>query len=299
MHWIAIVNPASGGGLSTRVQNQINKHLSKLTSEIYVTKYPGHATELVQAHSTAEAIAIVGGDGTLFECLGGINGDTPRLSIIPSGTGNSLAQDMGILTWRQGISNCLDGVERTVDTIGITYLLEDGRSARCHCASTTGLGYPSNAVVLGNRRLKKLGRYCYPVSGVIQSFLGNRISGNILIDDIKIDASDLKGIFINNTQFAGNFRAFPEAEYDDGLFDVLCMHVGPLRQNLQNILVLNENYSYMPSHNYRAKKLHIELDTPLPLMLDGEIIEGVVDVKFVIESKAITCIIPNSTVFNA
>lgn len=292
MSILAIINPASGGGKTDSEIYALKQSLNKITEHIQLTEYPGHATELVKASTSIQTIVVAGGDGTLFECLNGINGFEQTIALIPVGTGNSLAQELGIKNWKTGVATCTFGEEQKIDAIRIRYKSENGHNAKIRGLATIGLGYPANAVVLGNNKFKKLRQWCYPVSGLIQSFGQNKIIGTARLDNIAINLTGVTGIFINNTQYAGNFRAFPNASISDGVFDIMVMSVGPIRQNIQNLMVLMENYSYMPSRSYQAKKFTVELKVPIPLMVDGEIIPDIVEAEFSIESGSVNCRVP-------
>jgi len=290
MRWLAIINPASGGGKSAQEVDKLIRKISDLTSDIEITKYPGHATELARRAKHADAIAVVGGDGTIYESINGMDLNKTTLGIIPVGTGNSLAQNLNILNWFDGLEACRNNSAARVDLIEVQFQNQNGDSVRCYSTSTIGLGYPANTVKLGNRRFKNFGKACYPISGVVQIFLKNDLDGSFSINGVVRHVEHIKGIFINNTQFAGNFRAFPDAKVNDGLFDVMKMSVGPLRQNIQNLLVLFEQYFYMPVEQFSTDHLHINLEQPQLLMIDGEIYKDVIEVDFRINPKAMRCI---------
>lgn len=292
MNILAIINPASGGGKTDSEIFALEQSLRKIADRILLTKYPGHATEIVKDSNNIDTIAVVGGDGTLFECLNGLNSCRQIIALVPAGTGNSLAQNLGIRNFETGIANCELGGVQEIDAILIHYKCKTGWNAQIRCLATTGMGYPANAVVLGNNRLKNLNRWCYPIAGLIQSFRRNKIIGTAQVDGTEIDITGVKGMFINNTQYAGNFRVFPKANVSDGKLDIMTMTVGAIKQNIQNLMVLMENYTYMPSHSYQAKEFIVNLKVPIPLMIDGEIIPDVIEAKFEIEPASVNCLVP-------
>ena len=290
MRWLAIINPASGVGKSAKEMDNLISKLAVLTTVIEITEYPGHATEIARRAKQIDAIAVVGGDGTIYESINGMDLHKTTLGIIPVGTGNSLAQNLNISYLMDGLEACRNMSTAIIDLIEVQFQKQNGDSLRCYSTSTIGLGYPANAVKLGNRRFKIFGKACYPISGVVQIFLKNDLDGSFSINGEVRHIEHIKGLFINNTQFAGNFRAFPDAKVDDGLFDVMKMSVGPLRQNIQNLLVLFEQYFYMPSEQFSTDQLHINLEQPQSLMIDGEIYQDVIEVHFRINPKAMRCI---------
>lgn len=299
MTTLAIVNPASGGGKTRSEIKALARSLKSVAETVKVTEYPGHATELVRKSPHVEIFVVAGGDGTLFECINGIDREHGKtLALVPAGTGNSLAHNLGIPNWEAGVTNCISGKKQRIDTIRVWYKCRNNQTARITCLTTAGIGYPAETVMLGNRRFKHLKRWCYPVSGVIQSLRCNKVTGTAAIDNGEMDLSGIKGMFINNTEYAGNFRAFPHASISDGAFDVMTMTVDPVRQNIQNLMVLMGTHRYMPSHTCRAQKLSFELETPMPLMVDGEIIPDIVAAEFTIDPHSVTCLVPSANIFS-
>ena len=86
---IVVINPTSGHGLNEKLASKIKEVLTKFRykSEVYITKYPNHAEEIVE-NADCDLLISVGGDGTFYEAM---NGNFRRkksllLSHIPVGT---------------------------------------------------------------------------------------------------------------------------------------------------------------------------------------------------------------------
>jgi len=99
-----IYNPASGQ-YSARRQAAIEKVLSVLResgveAEAIVTKTPGSAPVQVQqaVRKGCDAILACGGDGTVHEVLQGLVGTDVALGVVPLGTANALAANLGLVT---------------------------------------------------------------------------------------------------------------------------------------------------------------------------------------------------------
>src|SRR4051812_46745340 len=105
-NFLAIVNPAAGGGRCGRMAEAALNGLraGNVDLEIATTKQPGDATLLARAayaRGVRHFIA-VGGDGTVCEIVNGLfpeaaspttNEDRPSLGFLPLGTGNSFLRD--------------------------------------------------------------------------------------------------------------------------------------------------------------------------------------------------------------
>ena len=100
-----IVNPAAGNGSVNQSQDKLRQMLDELgiRGEWAKTTGPGEATKMAKAavakgHTT---IVAVGGDDTVNEVMNGITTDTVAIGIIPMGSTNSLANQLGIVSWQQ------------------------------------------------------------------------------------------------------------------------------------------------------------------------------------------------------
>lgn len=100
-----VVNPASGHGQVKNLQIKLRSRLDELgiRGEWAKTTGPGDATRMTKAAVAAghTTIVAVGGDDTVNEVINGIEKDNVAVGIIPIGTTNRLANQLGILTWPQ------------------------------------------------------------------------------------------------------------------------------------------------------------------------------------------------------
>lgn len=98
--WHIIINPTAGRGRTKAGLPAIIKRLNTLSirHELYMTDYPGHATEIAKrlVADGATTIGAVGGDGTVHEVINGMAGSTATLAVVPTGTGNDLARALNI-----------------------------------------------------------------------------------------------------------------------------------------------------------------------------------------------------------
>lgn len=100
-----VVNPAAGRGQLKNLQDKIRGRLDELgiRGEWIKTTGPGDATKITKAaiaggHTT---IVAVGGDDTVNEVINGVDQGNVAVGIIPLGTNNRLANQLGIVQWQQ------------------------------------------------------------------------------------------------------------------------------------------------------------------------------------------------------
>jgi YegS/Rv2252/BmrU family lipid kinase len=103
-HVALIYNPASGQHSRSR-RAAINKaiavlHAAGIEAEALETTAPGSAGLLAQeaAHRGCDTVIACGGDGTVHEVLQGIVGTQIALGVVPLGTANALAANLGLQT---------------------------------------------------------------------------------------------------------------------------------------------------------------------------------------------------------
>jgi diacylglycerol kinase family enzyme len=100
-----IVNPAAGHGQIKNLQDKLRTRLDQLgiRGEWVKTTGPGDATRLAKAAAASghTTIVAIGGDDTVNEVINGIEHDTVAVGIIPLGTANRVATQLGIITWQQ------------------------------------------------------------------------------------------------------------------------------------------------------------------------------------------------------
>jgi diacylglycerol kinase family enzyme len=289
MKWLAIVNPKSGRNRHRARRERLETELRDLGATCELTRYAGHARELARAAANFDGIAVAGGVGTLFEVLGGLDLSRQHLAIIPAGTGNSLARDLGLSNSAQGTTALRNRTSFRIDLIQVTFTTTDGTLHECYAATTIGLGYPAHVTQIGNQYLKRFKRWCYPFAATVATFSQLPFSVHIGYHGTYSTWKNLTGLLINNTQHSGNFKAFPQARLDDGAFDVMEMQAGCFRQNLHNLSVLSHIHLYTPANLTQTPLLHLALKHPQALMLDGEIIPHVTRLHLRIAPKILTC----------
>jgi diacylglycerol kinase (ATP) len=100
-----VVNPTAGRGQVKNLQDKLRARLDQLgiRGEWAKTTGPGEATRMTR-HAIASGhttVVAVGGDDTVNEVINGIDRDNAAVGIIPIGTTNRIATQLGIITWPQ------------------------------------------------------------------------------------------------------------------------------------------------------------------------------------------------------
>ncbi len=278
--FLAIVNPAAGGGKSANLAGETLAQLrqSGLAVDVIATTSSGHASELAAeayAHGYRRFIA-VGGDGTAHEILNGLFGrakpqDRISLGFLPLGTGNSFLRDFAEDGPDAAFRALLAGRTRTVDLIRLTH--SDGE---IYSFNILSLGFTADVGALTNRYFKPLGPLGY-LLGVFVRVAQLRRRAFTLRCDEDAEWDDRRALFLtfNNSKYTGGTMLIaPDADSTDGYIEFV--RWGPIgRLGLLRTLPRLYDGSHIkhPLASRRAVR-HVEFNLPVPVdvLVDGEIL---------------------------
>ncbi len=215
-----IVNPVAGRGRSRRVWPTIEAELrlQGLSFETVFTERPGHAKELAQqaVKSGYQVVVAVGGDGTLTEVVNGLAGSGVLLGLVPVGSGNDFARSLHIpqdITEAVGI--LAGGARLTVDL---------GRVGENYFINVAGVGFDAQvALTMAEkaRWLKGTAAYVYAVFRCL--FSCKPFPLRLELDGQEQRVNALLIAVANGQYIGGGMHIAPEAQVDDGYFDVVVL----------------------------------------------------------------------------
>lgn len=276
MKLLLVFNPHAGGRRAGRLVAELGAALGEFAEvESYRTAGRGAATRhLVDLDlDPFDAVVSAGGDGTLFEVVNGLcarpEGVVPPLGVLPIGTGNAFARDLGLRPgdWRGGIELIRAGNTRRMDVGRV-----DFSEGAYYFLNIVGAGLPV-AAMLTAERLKVLGRWGYSVAALWHAMRGHSEPFELELDGEHVA---LDGLFVEaaNTRYTGtSFLIAPDARPDDGLLDVVLVRRLPRRRVLRLFpsVYSGRHVSYPEVSIRRARELRITAPAGLPLAPDGEL----------------------------
>jgi len=269
-----IANPASAKGKGVRLIDRALSSLSRhgITPQISITTHPGHARSLAEdALGSFEAIAGLGGDGTMNEIASAIKHTGRPLAVYPAGTGNDFIKCLG-----NGITyDSVSGALAQMNTSYIDMAMVNGRDM----INILGIGFDA-IVAEKNSRIKGMGgmaSYAWALLRSLGKFRHYPLELHINGEDIRANALFLS--IGNGPVCGGGFRLTPGALPDDGLLDVTLISDLPLRAVPLHIhKAFNGKIAGTPyTRTFRAQRLSISSTSPLPSHIDGEVLEPYVD----------------------
>jgi diacylglycerol kinase (ATP) len=217
-----IINPISGTGRKADVARRRAELAASLmaahqrTGVVSVTERPGHARELACAalEGGTSHVIVWGGDGTVNEVASVVAFSPATLGVIPSGSGNGLARELGIpLDPLEAFRVALNGTARRIDCGEL-----DGRLF----FNVAGLGLDARvAHQFAARGLKRRGFRRYAEITLQELFRFEAEEYTIQADGRAIGGRALIVAIANARQYGNGALIAPDARIDDGRLDVV------------------------------------------------------------------------------
>jgi YegS/Rv2252/BmrU family lipid kinase len=278
--YLAIVNPAAGGGRSRKLLGPTLDRLKAGGIEVKVaeTRAPGEATEIARGAygSGVRNFIAVGGDGTSYEIVNGlypqaIGGERPTLAFLPLGTGNSFLRDFSDQGVEYGIESLLTQRSRPCDVMRLRH-----RTGVIHYINLLSMGFSADVATLRARRFSGWGELGYQSSIFICLARFRRRPFPLRVDEEdKIDRRPCLFLTFNNSKFTGGTMMIaPKAEISDGLIEYV--RWGPIGRVglVRNLPKLYDGtHIHHPLAERRAaRRIDFELEGPVDVMVDGEVL---------------------------
>jgi YegS/Rv2252/BmrU family lipid kinase len=263
---VLLVNPSSGGGKALKLLPRVEAVLDsrRVPFRVVRTKSLEHGVaKALDAIEAGELPVVVSGDGMIGAIGGAMAGGETPLGIVPVGRGNDLARVLGIPTEPEAaIEIVLAGETRTIDV---------GEADGHRFLGIASVGFDSDANRIANE--SRLGGnlvYAYAALRALIAWKPARFT--IAIGEARTRMEGYSVVVANNSAYGGGMYVAPDADLDDGEFDVVTIEkVGKLRflGNLPKVFkgthVRNDEV-----HVVRASSLSLSASRPFAVYADGE-----------------------------
>lgn len=233
---VVVVNPASQGGRLRKRWPELRETIGRaFPFEDVHTQRPGEASGLVRQalRSGAQRIVALGGDGTINEVVNGFfdNGAAiapdATFALIPFGTGGDFRRTMQIPVDTAGAAAVIAaGHRKKIDVGRIDLTGPKGERTTRMFANIASFGMSGVVDRLVNASGKKLGRLSYSLATAraAWSYQNQRVA--LCFDDRpedRVETTIHTVAVANGRYFGGAMKIAPNAEVDDGVFDVIAM----------------------------------------------------------------------------
>jgi YegS/Rv2252/BmrU family lipid kinase len=266
---------------------------AKIKLDIEFTKYPKHATELARAaRDNYDFIIAAGGDGTINEIINGMANSKAILVIIPFGTTNVLASELGIPDDPKEAAELIIKGKKIEMDLGYAKTSNESR----YFSMMLGVGPFAQVIKDMNPKFKeKWGRLAYPF-GIFKLLI--RYKWHEIHVKHKGISTGYFVIMANIKYYAGEYEIADKANIRDGFLDLVVIN----RKNPWDIIVLIFSFSigkfnkYLRNEYYQTKEADIYSHYKMDIQVDGEVL-GLAPVNVKIMPKALNVIVGSQKEF--
>jgi YegS/Rv2252/BmrU family lipid kinase len=261
-----------------------------LDVEVFVTERRGHARELAAAALNRGVTRVLawGGDGTVNEVASALAFREAALGVIPAGSGNGLARELGIpLTADGAFAAAVHARPFRIDAGEL-----DGRLF----ANVAGIGLDAHVAhqfASLHRARRGLRRYIRIVAGSL--FTYQPVSYTVVTDGVSMQVEALIAAIANGRQYGNGAQIAPSAKLDDGLLDVVTIRArSPLATVLQIPRLMTGRIAHVPGVTIRpAAVVEVTADQALPYHVDGEPFVGGTTLRARVRPGALQVLAPS------
>ena len=269
--------------------------------EIETTTGGGHINSLARqaVQENRDSIIIVGGDGSLNKALAGLVGTDTALGVLPAGTANVWAKELGLpgLSWKRW-----DALEESAHRLarGRVVQVDVGLCNDKRFLLWSGIGFDAFIVHRIEPRKqweKNFTVMRYAATSVWNASQWKGIDLRIVADDFRIEGKFMLAEVGNIRLYAGGYATLsPEASLVDGLMELWLFDGVNLEDVLQQAWLLRSG-KHVNSNRVQFiefKEVVLESDTPIYLQLDGEPEYGGERVTVSVLPRALKVLIPDT-----
>jgi YegS/Rv2252/BmrU family lipid kinase len=247
---------------------------------------PGRGQAKSAVSAGVDLVIACGGDGTVTACADGVTGTGVPLGIIPMGTGNLLARNIGLpMGLDQALAIALGSVQQPIDV---------GRANGKLFIVMTGLGLDARILSGTSDPLKKrLGWLAYAISAV--RHLGGRpMRVTVSADGGRRRRMRANALIVGNVGWLrGGLPLLPDARPDDGLLDAVVLIAGGLTGWLAVAAdILLRRPARGRIYRIQFTRLQLTLDQEQPWELDGEVMGSTRQLTVVAQPAALPLRMP-------
>jgi len=268
--------------------------------EVDVTLNGRHAVQAARqaAAEKFEAVFAVGGDGTMGQVTSGLLGSETALGVLPAGTTNVLAREMGMQSfewhrwWALNENTRLlaDATPQSIDVglcNGQPFLL------------WAGIGLDAVAI----QRLEPRSRFFkyisvphYFATTVWSAAFWNGMDLRVIADGQEVDGHFLLAVSTNIRHYVGGMAILsPNAYLDDGLMDLWLLSGASVADALRHFFDMLAG-RHLTSDQARCipfRSAHIESDLPFSVQMDGEPMLGGAQAEITSMPRALKLLMPS------
>jgi YegS/Rv2252/BmrU family lipid kinase len=273
-------------------EHQWDIHLKQTSGGPEITNFAREAV-----NEQADALFIAGGDGSVNLAVTGLVGSETALGVLPAGTTNVWAQELGLpgLTWTRWMAleesarDLANGMVRSVDVgvcNGHPFLLWSG----------VGLdGFIVHRLEPRSRWEKHFSIASYATRAVRHAGFWSGMNLQAVADDVQVSGHYLLAVISNIHLYAGGFAEIsPQARLDDGKMDLWLFAGETVFETVKHAWNIFSG-RHLQSDQSRCipfQNLRLFSDQSMEIQLDGEPLSGDREVEIRVKPKGLKVIVP-------
>lgn len=233
---------------------------------------PGHDMARQALAAGVDLVIVAGGDGTVRVVCSELAGSRVPLAIVPAGTGNLLARNLGIpLDEPSAIHVAFSGRARPIDLVKVT--VDDDPSTSEHFAVMAGIGIDARIMDATRPELKRtVGSAAYFIAAP-QQLAAEPMKLTFTMDDGEPQQRQAMMAVVGNVgMLQANIQLFPRASATDGKLDFIC--ASPRRlvdwAPMMAKLLARRPQDEGLVDELSGRKVRIEVGERMPYELDGD-----------------------------
>jgi diacylglycerol kinase (ATP) len=238
----------------------------------------------------ADVVFVWGGDGTVQRCIDAVAGKSATIAILPAGTANLLATNLGVpKDLVAAVEAGLHGHRRAIDTGSV-----NGE----HFAVMAGAGFDALMIKEADRGMKdRIGRAAYVWTGA-KNLNANRAKAKLKVDGKPFFKGRVSCVLVGNVgEILGGIKAFEGARPDDGVLELGVVTAKNPMQWTRTLgrMAVGKTHKSPFVHTTRGKKFTIHFDRRFPYELDGGARPGTSKLRIRVHPSSIHICVPAQT----
>jgi diacylglycerol kinase (ATP) len=237
----------------------------------------------------ADLLLLWGGDGTVQRCIDALSGSPVTIAVIPAGTANLLARNLGVpINLPDAVEIALDGARRQLD-VGV---LNGERFS-----VMAGTGFDATLMQNTSRdRKDRFGRLAYVWSGA-RAVRSKPVKMRVEVDGRPWFKGRASGLLLGNFgTITGKLTVFAQAQPDDGLLEIGVVTASSPIQWARVLATLAAGRADKSRFVRQARGAHVDvkLARPTPYELDGGARKATRRLQAKVDAGAITVCVPEA-----
>jgi diacylglycerol kinase (ATP) len=264
------INPLSGRYARRRISLVISRLKAVgLEPTVLTVTTPADALPLcrrINESVETPLVIIAAGDGTVNAVVNGLLPGSATLAVLPLGTSNVLAAELGICSVEDGIQRIIAGRTRQL-SLGVLEM-----DQACHrFVLMAGIGIDGTVVrdvwPLGKRLLRQ---GAYALSAILSTLTWDRSMITVLAGERKLDCHSV--IVCSASRYGGNFIIAPDSDPFSPEFTAVCIRKNRRRTYLRLAVEMLVGRSDASSEVLRIPADGIEIRGTKPIQIDGDFV---------------------------